>query len=841
MIDTDSDATGHVDYTSHYSSAALRPVTGYAARSELQAQMRERLHDTVRQRGRSSKILVVCGLGGAGKSQLTLSYIESYRDDYTAVFWIDAGARIRLEADYKQIRNQLHSSKRADIDLDTCVAEVKQWCHHKQGRWLFVYDSADDIDDPHSAAYIDLRRIVVDTLSADVIITTRNPSAQDMTDLEAIQVAELTPAEARDLFLKRSKLPSPSENVYEEVDAIAEELGFFALAINLAAAYVAETPRLRRHPGGYPDEYRRRRRKLLDRKPKAHVDQYGASVLTTWETSYASMFDRCPEACDLLMFLAFLSPDDLFLELFQADNHMVRDDYATWLLAESSASVQEVLDSSLEVLRSYSLLLWTDDQSSCTMHMHKLVNAWSFERSDITSKAKSCKTALELLSSFACINAEGPDRSARLVSHIMVCFARACEVYAESDDDKANIVDGMRCLAIFLSNSGERDWGYDLYSFVHEHYRRRRLSDQNAYHASVVDLGRAMLKMGRGKEVVELLQPALSQYRESCASDRRSGLGARILQTLGLALSQVGRNAEAESMFRQALGEGETLDENLMTMCFLAVALSDMERNKEAEELSEQVFEGMKKLHGPEAPATLHALLDYAEVMKHSEQYEKSIALFRQALRGFEADVGPHVLPVLFCIAECGSTYRLLGDLNEAQKLLQQALSGLEKTLGMRHPNTLNCAFDLAECLRDQRLYYEALALYQKTWDSYEAAYGTVHPGIIRCFARLTGLRSFLQERAALHEALKQANTRFDECLQAGQHLRRPAFVRGRAFTHSGGSPDSTSTMDRGSFQQEESDDSEGNEWETVSDSRWDVAEVYGRTWVTPSDCEALD
>ena len=174
MIDTDSHATGHVDYTGHYSSTALRLVTGYVARSELHAQIRERLHDTVRQRGRSSKILVVCGLGGAGKSQLTLNHIESYRDDYTAVFRIDTGARIRLEADYKQIRNQLHSSKFADIDLDTCVAEVKQWCHHKQGRWLFVYDSADDIDDPHCAAYINLRRIVVDTPSADVIITTRS-------------------------------------------------------------------------------------------------------------------------------------------------------------------------------------------------------------------------------------------------------------------------------------------------------------------------------------------------------------------------------------------------------------------------------------------------------------------------------------------------------------------------------------------------------------------------------------------------------------------------------------------------------------------------------------------
>ena len=149
-----------------------------------------------------------------------------------------------------------------------------------------------------------------------------------MTDLEAVQVAELTPADARDIFLRRSKLPSSSRDVCEEVDAIAEELGSFALAINLAAAYVAETPRLRRHPGGYLDEYRRRRKILLNWRPKAHVDQYGASVLATWETSYAAMFDRYPEACNLLMFLAFLSPDDLFLELLQADDKDIIDGHA---------------------------------------------------------------------------------------------------------------------------------------------------------------------------------------------------------------------------------------------------------------------------------------------------------------------------------------------------------------------------------------------------------------------------------------------------------------------------------------------------------------------------------
>jgi hypothetical protein len=185
-------------------------------------QMKERLHDTIEHRGRSSKVLVVCGLGGAGKSQLTLSYIETYRDDYTAVFWIDAGANTRLEADYKQIRNLLHNSDRTDIELDTCVAEVKRWCQHMQGRWLFIFDSADDIDNPQASTYVDLRRVLVDAPSADIIITTRSQSAKRMTTLKAVQVAELTPAEARDLFLRRSELLSSSKEICEEVDAIAK-------------------------------------------------------------------------------------------------------------------------------------------------------------------------------------------------------------------------------------------------------------------------------------------------------------------------------------------------------------------------------------------------------------------------------------------------------------------------------------------------------------------------------------------------------------------------------------------------------------------------------------------
>ena len=48
--------------------------------------MKEHLHDLKDEGVEDVRILVVWGLGGAGKSQLVLNYIREYRQDYTAVF-----------------------------------------------------------------------------------------------------------------------------------------------------------------------------------------------------------------------------------------------------------------------------------------------------------------------------------------------------------------------------------------------------------------------------------------------------------------------------------------------------------------------------------------------------------------------------------------------------------------------------------------------------------------------------------------------------------------------------------------------------------------------------------
>ena len=47
-----------------------------------------------------ARIAVVCGLGGSGKSQLVMNYIRKYGEEYSAVIWIEAGAKESVERDF---------------------------------------------------------------------------------------------------------------------------------------------------------------------------------------------------------------------------------------------------------------------------------------------------------------------------------------------------------------------------------------------------------------------------------------------------------------------------------------------------------------------------------------------------------------------------------------------------------------------------------------------------------------------------------------------------------------------------------------------------------------------
>ena len=87
------------------------------------------------------------------------------------------------------------------------------------------------------------------------------------------------------------------------------------------------------------------------RKPKKHIDQYGESVLTTWDTTYAAIYDRCPETCMPLTLTAFLNSSDIFPELFSAAYQNASEILASAIVGRTSTKPrQESMDTGIESL-----------------------------------------------------------------------------------------------------------------------------------------------------------------------------------------------------------------------------------------------------------------------------------------------------------------------------------------------------------------------------------------------------------------------------------------------------------------------------------------------------------
>lgn len=152
--------------------------------------------------------------------------------------------------------------------LEDAVPAVKWWFYGRVKRWLFVFDSADNIKHTQDLKYVDLRYFLPDDPSVDAVVTTQNASVRKMSLSGGLEVAEMAPEEVNKLFLMQVGMTAVTSEQEMEVASIVHELGYLALAVTLAGSYVTDMPRLRTNIKQYLPEYRRRRKELLEWKPE---------------------------------------------------------------------------------------------------------------------------------------------------------------------------------------------------------------------------------------------------------------------------------------------------------------------------------------------------------------------------------------------------------------------------------------------------------------------------------------------------------------------------------------------------------------------------------------------
>ncbi|KAI7194846.1 hypothetical protein KC316_g4698, partial [Hortaea werneckii] len=464
------------DFAGTYSHMSLRPVAGYVVRQELQQEVEERIREARASGGTQSSIVVLVGLGGAGKSQLALNYIQTRRTEYNAVFWVDARLRESLERDYVQIARLLsdqehtHQLEHAQgpstisLDIDQVVTTVNTCFAGRAGRWLIVYDNADSLDDESDPYFVDLQHYLPDASGVEII---------------------LSHTEAVEIFVRCGKFGDAGRALRAEAELIVAELGYLALAVTLAGAYVAATPRYRSNITEYLPEYRRRRKALLGRKAKRQIHQYGESVLSTWETSGNAIDD----------WERFLSPEQ---------------------------PLEEVLDEALEALSTYSFIQWKEEQAGFAMH--KLVHAWGFDRLEAEEQGRYSQSSLALLRLVIRDGQLDPIRKSRVTPHISSSVVRLREWDKASTQVTKKTLNTIWSLANFVRDTGQYQTEYELRAFEEAERAQAKNEDEAEWLEIVSNLAAALQSQGKYEAAEAMNRRALGGLEKLLGKEHPSTL-----------------------------------------------------------------------------------------------------------------------------------------------------------------------------------------------------------------------------------------------------------------------------------------------------------------------------
>ncbi|KAM3533696.1 hypothetical protein MY4038_003011 [Beauveria bassiana] len=698
------EARGNINrFTLSVSLSEVAEVGNFVAREVELAWMHQKLSVSP---GRQT--IVVHGLGGIGKTQLTIAYIKRHRNDYSASIWLNARDEASLKQSFRaaalSISQQYPTlsymqSAVSDKDGDASLA-VKRWLDEpKNDRWLLILDNYDhpniggyaeemspgddgnpgrhgEVDEQAPEGY-DVRQYLPRTDQGMVIVTTRSSIVQIG---ELLRLQKLCKIEDSLRILETTSGRKDSRDDASAI-ALARKLDGLPLALSTAGSYLSQvsTSWLQ-----YLQDYESAWVPLQKLSPQL-LTYENRAMYSTWNISYASIHRRNESAAMLLRLWAFFDNEDLWYELVQRGRlaggpKWLRDLTETRLTFEHG--MRELCNHGLVEAH------FTAAQSGAESRgysVHSCVHSWMVHVLNGPNEQYLPALAME------CIGLHVPGKEIPqywLIQRRLVLHADRCrQLLSKVDDDESN--------------------GHVTAS-----------------------LGLLYANRGRFMEAEAMYDRALQTYEKAWGPEHTSTLD--IVNNLAIVYANQGRPEKAEDMYKRALqgkkkAWGEEHTSTLDTVNNFATFCADQRWLKKAESMFNQALEGYKKAWGPEHISTLNAINNLAILYRRQKQPEEAEAMYIQAIQGYEKVCGPEHTSTLNAVNNLASLYESEKRLEEAEAMYNQALRGKEKALGPDHTSTLITVENLANLYTDQERFEKAEAMFNWALEGYEKALGPEH------------------------------------------------------------------------------------------------------------------
>jgi len=638
----------------------------FVGRHDLIEQLRTKLCAT--QEGTYRNRVALHGMGGVGKTQVAIEYVFKYKEQYSSVFWISAATPGDFQTGFQQIAKTVNCINVDQNTADEVTTAVLRWLE-KQSSWLLVFDNLDDI------SIVDGYLPAVGGDSCHLLITTRN---QDPTGIPAqgleVKVFELH--DAVEFFLLRATGSKQSRLGTRSTAArIVHELGYLALAIEHAAAYIRQScPDLSK----FSTMYSQSRKEFLEHLPKQNYS-YPRSVATTFLMSLEKVKEVNPNAAELLTLFAFLNPDGILVE-FLYDGHKALHEPLRSLIGNSFA-----FGKALEKLGEFSLIRQSHDGQ--TISIHRLVQAAIQEHLD-------------------------PHGSRLFGEAILDLFILAFPLLEPGEEEKRPVcrryqsqVDGPLQNLLHLGTEKVAAMSARLSAFLY------------------------------ADGIIAACLPFLSMAVEICtnlfgAEDRRTLISVGYLADVYLFL---GRFEEALWLNEQLVESMKTMlglenPDTLSCMHQLTATYSSLGRLKEAVELSQKVLELRQRILGMDHLDTFLSMNRLVRTYINVGQIDDALELQKRALNGLQKKLGTDHSHTLASMDNLAVIYREVGQIDDAVEMHKMVLNAREKTLGIEHPHTLDSMFNLALAYRNRGEIEQAVDLHKTALNLLQNTLGPEHP-----------------------------------------------------------------------------------------------------------------
>jgi hypothetical protein len=615
-----------------------------AGREELLTQLDARLSAGD---GPAPRTVVLCGLGGAGKTSVAVEYAYRHLAE-VRVAWQFAGEDATvLAAGFAELAAQLGVLGLADVRDP--VASVHAVLARFPAPWLVIFDNAADL--AAVAAFLPPAG------PGRVLITSQNPNWPG----QPLEVPVLDPDVAEGFLVSRTGDPDR-----QAARDLADTLGGLPLALEQAAAYIQAAGDTL---ADYLVLFRQRRAEMWARgEPMG----YRKTVASTWALAFDRLWQDEPGAVGLLRLVAFCAPEAVPLLLLLQP----RPGLAEQLASDVASVLAPLLENPLAVgdaigaLRRYSLATPIGGGS---VSVHRLVQ-------DVTADGMLAELADQWRRAAAALikaaipadphPAETWPTCAALLPHAQAALAVSS--------------DGILRIANYLGHIGGYVAARDLCPDT--------LQARN-------DLAYWTGQAGDPATARDLFTDLWPIRKRVLGPEHPDTLitGANLAQFTGLAGDAAGACDQLAALLpvRERVCGPED-PETLKARGSLARWTGEAGNPTAARDLFTELLPIRKRVLGPEHPDTLHTQYNLAYWTGQAGDPAGARDQLAELLPVRERVLRPEHPDTLITRANLASWTQLAGDAAVARDQLAQLLPVLERVSGPEHPDTLTAQQELA-------------------------------------------------------------------------------------------------------------------------------------------------